>query len=159
MPDVLIFADSIKSAEMRHEVPLPVPDPFLYVEQDGRRIAVASAMEIARIGSLDGIDARPVDDYDYEGLVASGVPYDDRMGEIAVRAVRALGLREAVVPTTFPVAVADLLRAEGVVITADGPHFRRRRLVKNAAELEGIRRAQRAAEAGMRAAAAMLREA
>src|SRR3954451_4065747 len=107
MPDVLIFADSIRSAEMRHEVPLPVPDPFLYVEQDGRRIAVASSMEVGRIGGLDGIDARPVDDFDYDQLVASGVPYDDRMGEIAVRAVRALGLTQAVVPATFPVAVAD----------------------------------------------------
>ena len=29
MTDVLIYADSMGNAEMRHEVPVPVPDPFL----------------------------------------------------------------------------------------------------------------------------------
>ena len=39
MPDVLIFADSVVSPEMRHEVPVLVPDPFLYAEkEDGRRL-------------------------------------------------------------------------------------------------------------------------
>jgi hypothetical protein len=28
MPDVLIAADTIRSAELRHEVPLTVPDAF-----------------------------------------------------------------------------------------------------------------------------------
>ena len=34
MPDVLIVADTIRSPELRHEVPLPVPDPFLYAEAE-----------------------------------------------------------------------------------------------------------------------------
>jgi len=37
VPDVLIFADTETSAEMRHEVPITVPDPFLYAEKDGKR--------------------------------------------------------------------------------------------------------------------------
>ena len=37
MPDVLIFADTFRSPELRHEVPLGIPDPFLYVERDGVR--------------------------------------------------------------------------------------------------------------------------
>jgi len=36
--DVLIYADSMRSPELRHEVPVAVADPFLYVERDGRRI-------------------------------------------------------------------------------------------------------------------------
>ena len=35
MSDVLIVADTRSSPEMRHEVPLVVPDPFLYAEKDG----------------------------------------------------------------------------------------------------------------------------
>src|SRR4051794_7780884 len=69
MPDVLIFADSIRSAEMRHEVPLAVPDPFLYAEQDGRRVAVASSMETARIAGIDGIETHAVEEYDYDELI------------------------------------------------------------------------------------------
>ena len=37
MADVLIAADSIRSPEMRHEVPVPVPDPFVFIEHDGAR--------------------------------------------------------------------------------------------------------------------------
>src|SRR5689334_13653416 len=52
MPDVLIYDDTVRSQELRHEVPLLVPDPFLYVEQDGVRHVVAHAMELARMGEL-----------------------------------------------------------------------------------------------------------
>ena len=37
MADVLIYADSLRSPEMRHEVPIAIPDPFLYAERDGER--------------------------------------------------------------------------------------------------------------------------
>ena len=30
MTDVLIYGDTIRSADMRHEIPLVVPDPFPY---------------------------------------------------------------------------------------------------------------------------------
>ena len=33
--DVVIYADTIRSPELRHEVPLALPDPFLYIERDG----------------------------------------------------------------------------------------------------------------------------
>ena len=56
----------------------------------------------------------------------------------------------------MPVAVADRLRADGIVIQPDDRAVAARRRVKSAAELDGIRRAQAAAEAGMRAAAALL---
>ena len=48
MPDVLIFADSVVSPEMRHEVPVMVPDPFLYAEKNGKRYAAASSFEVAK---------------------------------------------------------------------------------------------------------------
>jgi Xaa-Pro aminopeptidase len=65
----------------------------------------------------------------------------------------------AVVPETFPLWLADLLREEGVEIAVDGRFFDERRRVKTTAELAGIRRAQRAAEAGMDAARALFRRA
>ena len=33
MPDVIIFGDTVRSPELRHEVPITVPDPFVYVER------------------------------------------------------------------------------------------------------------------------------
>ena len=62
-------------------------------------------------------------------------------------------------PGTFPIMLADKLRAAGIELTPDHNFFGDRRRVKNAAELAGIRRAQAAAEAGMEAACDLLRRA
>ena len=37
MTDVLVIGDTVRSPELRHEVPLGVPDPFVYLERDGAR--------------------------------------------------------------------------------------------------------------------------
>jgi Xaa-Pro aminopeptidase len=66
---------------------------------------------------------------------------------------------EAVVPWTFPAKFADRLRESGVEVTPELDFFEDRRRVKSEAELAGIRRAQRAAEAGMDAARELLRRA
>jgi Xaa-Pro aminopeptidase len=92
-------------------------------------------------------------------LYAQGLSRDDMIDEVSVRAVAALGVTSAVVPYFFPVAVADRLRANGVELRVDRDLFDERRRVKSEAELAGIRRAQRAAEAGMAAARDLLRRA
>jgi len=61
------------------------------------------------------------------------------------------------VPGELPVAVADRLRADGIEVTPDAREFIRRRRSKTAAEVAGVRRAQAAADAGMAAAAELLR--
>ncbi len=61
-------------------------------------------------------------------------------------------------PETFPLWLADRLRAEGVELAVDGSFFEERRRAKTAAELAGIRRAQRAAEAAMDTCRSLLRE-
>ena len=35
MPDVLIYGDTMRSPELRHEVSVPIPDPAKYVWQPG----------------------------------------------------------------------------------------------------------------------------
>ena len=52
-------------------------------------------------------------------------------------------------PPEFPLYVADHLRASGLELTVDDDEFVRRRRVKSAVQLEGIRRAQNAADAAM----------
>jgi Xaa-Pro aminopeptidase len=49
MADVLIYADTMRSPELRHEVPVAIPDSFLYLERGGRRIVLVSSLETARI--------------------------------------------------------------------------------------------------------------
>ena len=159
MPDVLIHADTFRSPELRHEVSLGVPDPFLYAEVGGVRHIAVGAMEIPRLAEVGDFQLHPFEEFGSDELVASGRSFEEIRREIPVRAVKALGVTSAVVPETFPLWLADLLREEGVALTVDGQFFDERRRVKTAAELAGIRRAQRAAEAGMDAARALFRQA
>jgi Xaa-Pro aminopeptidase len=156
--DVLIFADSMSNPEMRHEVPIPVPDPFLYVERNGDRHAVATSFEISRLASV-GIQAHPFEEFGYDDLVAQGLSRAEIVLQTLERAVEKLGVEQAIVPSTFPLGLADRLRGQGVELTPDREFFSQRRRVKSDAELEGIRKAQRGSEAAMAAAREMLRAA
>ena len=159
MPDVLMYADTYRSPELRHEVPIGVPDPFLYAEKDGARHIAIGAMEIPRLAELGLFELHPSEEYGSDELVRSGLSYPEVRQEVVLRAVEGLGISSALVPETFPLWLADRLRAAGVELTVDSGFFDERRRVKNDAELAGIRRAQRAAEAGMDAARDLLRRA
>ena len=159
MPDVLMYADTYRSPELRHEVPIGIPDPFLYAERDGAKHIAIGAMEIPRLAELGLFELHPSEEYGSDELIASGLSYPEVRQEVVLRAVKSLGITSAVVPETFPLWLADRLRAEGVELTVDHDFFDGRRRVKSEAELAGIRRAQRAAEAGMDAARDLLRRA
>jgi Xaa-Pro aminopeptidase len=160
MTDVLIVADTRGSPEMRHEVPLMIPDPFLYAEVAGTRHVVVVSYEQTRIEALGlGIEVTPVEALGLDELIGRGLDQDEIPREIWLRACRSFGLERALVPNGFPTGIADQLRANGIELTVDPGHFRDRRRVKTGAELDGIRRAQRAAEAGMAAALDVLRRA
>jgi len=158
--DVLIAADSTRSPEMRHEVPLAVPDPFLYAEHDGRRVVVVSSLEAWRIGAADPtLDVMPSETFGIDDLIAQGIPRDEVDLHVYTRACEALGITTATVPGTFPLELADWLRANGIEVTADRDFFADRRRRKTAAELAGLRRAQRACEAALDIARELLRNA
>jgi Xaa-Pro aminopeptidase len=160
VPDVVIYSDTIRSPELRHEVPISIGDPFLYVERNGSRHVVVGSLELPRARELGhGLQAHAYEEFGWDDLIAQGLPREEVELRTAVNACKALGIADAIVPTTFPLEVGDRLRGEGVQVRADHAAFARRRRVKSEVELTGIRRAQRAAEAGMDAARALLRQA
>jgi Xaa-Pro aminopeptidase len=158
MADILIYADTVRSAELRHEVPVSIGDAFLYAEHDGTRQIVVSALETPRLEGL-GFELHPYEEFGADELRRSGLSWLEIDDEITLRAVGALGIEQATVPGTFPLLLADKLRAKGVELVPDQDFFVERRRVKSDAELAGIRRAQAAAEAGMTAARDLLRRA
>ncbi len=160
MPNVLIFADSVRFPELRHEVPMAIGDPFLYGETNGTRHVLISAMEQARMGHLQGLTLHAPEEYGVDELMREGKLSREDLGrELLLRACRAWGIESATVPPAFPVDLADHLRANGIELKPDRKFFELRRRAKNAEELAGIRRAQKAADAGMGAAAELLRRA
>jgi Xaa-Pro aminopeptidase len=157
---LLVFGATEASPTLRHEIPLAIGDPFLWAQIDGRTAAVVNVLEVDRVREiLPGLEVIAPEDLGYDELVAAGMPYHAIDLELSARAVARLGVTSATVPGDFPVALADRLRADGVDLRPDQDVFQARRRVKTDAELAGMRRAQRAADAGMAAAAALLRAA
>jgi Xaa-Pro aminopeptidase len=160
VPDVLIYGDTVRSPELRHEVPLVIPDGFLYLEKDGRRVVAVHSLEIPRVREdAPGLDIIPTAELGEDELYAQGLQGPAIALELVVRACREVGVQEAAVPPHFPVEVADHLRANGIDLTVDRDLFDNRRRSKNETELAGIRRAQKACETALDAARDLLRRA
>ena len=158
MGAVLIHADS-RSPDMRHEVPVMIPDAFLYAETNGRRAVVLSAFEVPRLEAAGiPVEALLPEKLGLDELLAGGTPLDLALLEIYARACEELGIADASVPPGFPLELADHLRANGIEVTSDRELFSGRRRRKTEAEIAGLRRAQRACEAALDAARRMLRE-
>ena len=160
MPDVLIFGDTVRSPELRHEVPMLIGDPFLYLEKGDRRVVAMHSLEIPRVREeVPGVEIIPTDSLGLDDLVSQGLGWAALELEIARRACEEVGITDASVPGTFPLELADHLRANGVEVTVERELFEQRRRAKNETELAGIRRAQRACEAALDAARDLMRRA
>jgi Xaa-Pro aminopeptidase len=157
MPGLLLFGDTERAAALRHEIPVAIIDPLLFAEVDGRRYVLTSMLERDRVArALPDAEVLDFFAFGYRELVRDGMPADAAEREAVTRAVRHLGIRAAIVPGDFPLGLGDRLREDGVLLTVDDETVARRRRAKAAAELVGIRAAQRAAEAGMTAARELL---
>jgi Xaa-Pro aminopeptidase len=142
---------------MFHEVPTGITDAFLYLENEGRRAATVSVLDASKVAGF-GIEILDPNTLGTDELIAAGLSGLAIEAEISLRAARALGIDSASVPPDFPLYVADHLRANGLELIVDGEEFVRRRRVKSEAELDGIRRAQKAADAAMGVARSLIHE-
>ena len=145
---------------MRHAVPLGVPDPFLYAEENGSRHVFASSMEATRLRELGplrrararGVRRRRADGV---GARASGSSCAARAagrGEPRARSARPCPRTSR---SGSPIGSAPT----GIELDVDQELFDDRRRAKTEAQLAGMRRAQRAAEAAMDACRELLRRA
>jgi Xaa-Pro aminopeptidase len=158
MPAALLYGDTVRNPALRHEVPLEIMDPFLLVQRNGRPHVLTSPLEQARIArALPEAELLLSDSLGLFELVEAGMRREDADREVVVRALAEWGVDEAVVAPDLPVALADRLRDAGVRLTIDSQAIEGRRRAKTPAELAGIERAQRAAEAGMAAGERLIR--
>jgi Xaa-Pro aminopeptidase len=158
--NILIYGDCETSPALRHEIPLAIGDPFLYLEADGRRAVLTNALEEARIAdTVPNVERLMMDALGQDELVATGRSRLEIEQELCRRAVAALSITEAIVPPEFPLGIADPLRQSGVTLTVDDGPFIERRRHKTASELAGIRRAADAAMRALGEASRLLRDA
>lgn len=157
MAGLLLFGDTARSAALRHEIPAEIIDDLLFAEVDGKRFVLSWTFERDRVKQARP-DAEVLDffSFGYRELVKNGMSLLEAEREVVTRAVRQIGIDKALIPGEFPVGVADALRASGVELRIDDDAFELRRRAKSADELEGVRAAQRAADAAMGAAGELL---
>lgn len=154
---LLIYGSPEANPDLFHAIPVGIIDPFLYVEDDGRRAATVSQLDADKVREL-GIEVLDPSSLGRDELLEANLPEHAVEVELALRALRELGVDAAAVPPSFPVGIADHLRAAGVDLRVDPEAFVQRRRHKTPEQLEGIRRAQHAADAAMAVAAQMIRE-
>lgn len=154
--------DALSSAEMRHEVAEAVMDDLIFIEHEGKRIVVGTILEEDVLSKREDV----VDEFwNLHDLGGAELVKDDSfpqrflLAEVARRALEKLGTTKAIVPAAFRLNDADYLREHGVELEVDDESWALRRRRKSPWELEGIERAQRAADTAMLTAARMLREA
>jgi Xaa-Pro aminopeptidase len=161
MTTYLLFDDAIRSPEMRHEVGEAVMDPIGFLDHEGRRIVIGSVLEESSFDAREDV----VDEFwnthalGREELVKDeAFPVEFIYPELILRALRRADVSSVSVPPTFRLQVADYLRERGIEVTVDTEAWNKRRRRKAPWELEGIERAQRAADTAMLTAARMLRD-
>jgi Xaa-Pro aminopeptidase len=157
MTDFVFYGDTERSPAMRHELPVSIGDPFLLAIVGGRMHLTVSGLEETRVAAAvpDAV-LHNFRDLGFHELLEGGISHHEIDLELASRGAAAMGISAAVADPEMPVAVADRLRSDGIIVDPDHKAIAARRRMKSASELAGIRRAQVAAESGLAAAAAVL---
>ncbi len=154
---MLLYGDTERSAALRHELPLAIIDPLLYIERDGRRWVLTSDIERDRLTrAVPDVELLDYFEFGILELMEAGMDRRQAHRETVVRALAKVGVDAARVPGDFPLALAERLRQAGIELAIDDAAIDIRRRVKSPGELDGIRAAQHAAHAGMHAARELL---
>ena len=158
MPDaLLVYGAPETSADLFHALPAGIIDPFLDIENGDRRAATVTMLDQHKVTPF-GIEVIDIYELGVDELLDSGMSRHDVEMELCLRAAQSFGVSQALVPSEFPVGLADHLRAGGIELDVDPEAFVTRRREKTDAEIAGIRRAQAAADAAMAVAAEMIHE-
>jgi Xaa-Pro aminopeptidase len=151
----LLYAASETDADILYASSFFAPDPFLLVVVRGRRVLVASDLELDRARRQASVDR--VLPWSRFARLLVGEGRRPTVPAVIARVLRELKARSVVVPHSFPLGLAMELDQEGVRLKLGGEPFWPEREIKGPAEVRAIEAALRAAEAGLEAGIAALR--
>lgn len=147
-PTRLIVAASDHDPDMLYATRMFVPDPFIFIEQNGKRTIVLSDLEIGRgkkQAQADEILAYSEFEREVQGKAKKAPAFEKVLSHF----LQSRGVRSAVVPANFPLGYAEELgRANIRLQTADGLFWPERE-TKTEDELRLMRRALSITEKGL----------
>ncbi len=156
---LLLYGDSYRFPDIYHLTRFLAPDAFITLEHDGEIVMFMNSLEQGRAEKESrATRVRNVDELGQRDLSAQGVFGDDAAAKIIERALRERGLTKTLVPRSFPIAIADRLRAQGIDLEVASDLDARRR-TKRPDELEALEATQRATEEAWAEGVAAIRRA
>jgi Xaa-Pro aminopeptidase len=147
-PTRLIVAASDHDADMLYATRMFVPDPFIFLQQNGKRTIVLSDLEIDRgrkQAQADEILAYSEFEREVQGKAKKAPPFDKVLSHF----LRKRAVKSAVVPANFPLGYAQELSRAKIKLEATNGLFWPEREAKTEDELRMMRRALSITEKGM----------
>jgi len=152
----LIVAASESDADMLYATRFFAPDPFIFLEQNGRRTLVLSDLEIDR-GRKQAEAHQFVSfnklEREVQGKDRHAPPYE----KVLAHFLRKRGVRSTIVPANFPLGYAQELAASRIQLRATNGLFWPEREAKSEKEIKMIEHALRITETGLRRAIEVLK--
>ncbi len=145
-------------ADQRYLSGFDAPDPFFTLRAGGETVLLVSGLEYGRAKEEADGKVERLADYDFRARAAESGRGDARK-QVAAEFCATHGADSVAVPSRFPLATADGLREAGIDVQVDEEDtLLELRAVKSENEIEHIETAQRANEAAMARAEALIAE-
>jgi len=153
---LLIVAASETDPDMLYATKFFAPDPFIFLQKNGKRTLVLSDLEIDR-----GRKQAKADEFvmfselerETQGKSKKAPPYE----KVLAHFLRKRGIRSAIVPSNFALGYAQELTANKIRVRATNGLFWPEREAKSEKEIEMIGRALRITETGLKRAIEVLK--
>jgi len=144
----VIFASSEHSADLLYATRFFVPDPFLFLQQKGKKTVLLSDLEIER-GRKQATVHEVVSLSEVEGPLEKELKSKPPIEQTIARFLRQKRVRRALVPYDFPVGLAHELAKGGTTLIPVNGLFWPEREFKSGDELKSLELAIRITEIGL----------
>jgi Xaa-Pro aminopeptidase len=155
-PASLIIAASESDSNLAYACRFLAPDPFVFLQVNGRKTLLMSDLEVDRARAQARVD-EVLSLSEWEGKARQRWP-QPRLTDTVSLLLEDYGVKAVEVPGDFPLELADRLRERGVTVTPRPSPFLPERVVKTAEEVAAIEETQRHTETALEAAIQVLRE-
>jgi Xaa-Pro aminopeptidase len=145
----LIVAPSETDADMLYATRIFIGDPFIFLQQKGKRTLVLSDLEIDRAkknAQADEFVMFSQLEREVQGKAKQAPPYEKVLAHFLTKR----GVKRALVPANFPLGFANEIKRKGIALETSNGLFWPAREKKTAEEIRLLERALRMTEAGMR---------
>jgi Xaa-Pro aminopeptidase len=145
----LIVAPSDTDADMLYATRIFIGDPFIFLQQNGKRTLVLSDLEIDRAkknAKADEFVMFSQLEREVQGKAKKAPPYE----KVLAHFLRKRGVKRAKVPANFPLGFANEIKRKGIALETSNRLFWPAREKKTAEEIRLLECALRITETGMK---------